>query len=296
MPSDSELVNKYSYKKTLYFDPERGSRKPADREAFWGGRLASGVRTPGRSAAPRRTGTFPKAVLFDLDDTLFDHALTCRAALRSLRAVHPFLGSRSLREVAREYGNLLGATHTEVALGRRTTGSARTERFLRLAEWLGHPISRRLAAELSEQYRRRYLEIRRPVSGAPEFVRRLVGRTTIAVVTNHTTPEQSEKLVFLGIDRAVDALVTSGDVGAQKPDPAIFRCALRRIGVAAEDTVMIGDVWATDVVGARRAGVRPIWFNRFHLAAPAASSVPEFSSFRRPRALERLLRERSPTE
>jgi putative hydrolase of the HAD superfamily len=50
------------------------------------------------------------------------------------------------------------------------------------------------------------------------------------VVTNNVTVEQREKLVAIGLDGAIDALVTSEDVGAQKPSPAIFAAALDAAG------------------------------------------------------------------
>ncbi|MGA8542284.1 MAG: HAD family hydrolase [Thermoplasmata archaeon] len=238
-----------------------------------------------RSVAP----TGPKVVLFDMDDTLFDHSMTCRAALGRMRREHPFLRSRSVDDLTREYLRLLGANFAEVALGRRSKESARSERFVSLAFWCGHPIEDPAGSALSQQYRSLYQELRRPVSGAPEFLRRIEGRTQIAVVTNNTVAEQTEKLDFLGLQRAVHLLVTSEEVGVAKPDPGIFRAALERARAAPDQAVMVGDVWASDIVGARAAGIRSIWFNRFRLPRPEECSVPEFASFRATRQLERLL-------
>ena len=47
-------------------------------------------------------------------------------------------------------------------------------------------------------------------------------------------------------------------VGVEKPDPEIFRIALRRAGVEAAEAVHVGDLYAVDVVGARRAGLEPV--------------------------------------
>lgn len=48
-------------------------------------------------------------------------------------------------------------------------------------------------------------------------------------------------------------------VGAAKPDAAIFRHAVTRLGTAAEDTLHVGDSWERDVLGARAAGLRAVW-------------------------------------
>lgn len=240
--------------------------------------------------------SLPKLVLFDLDDTLFDHALTCRAALSKLRGTHSALRGRPLDDLWHEYGRLLGIDFGPVALGRRAKRDARAERFRTLTAWCGHPVDAETSATMSEEYRDQYQLLRRPVPGAPEFLHRLAGRARIGVVTNNTAAEQVEKLRFLGLERVVDPLVTSEEVGAVKPAAELFRAALDRGGAGPEDAVMVGDHWEADVVGARAAGIRAIWFNRFREPRPVAVAVPEFDSFRPAARLERLLRaDRSPS-
>ncbi len=232
----------------------------------------------------------PKLVLFDLDDTLFDHAFTCRAALSKLRGTYSLLRGRPLDALWREYGRLLAIDFGPVALGRRAKRDARAERFRTLAAWCGRPVDAETAATMSVEYRDHYQLLRRPVPGAPEFLHRLEGRARIGVVTNNTVAEQVEKLRFLGLERVVDPLVTSEEVGAAKPAAELFRAALDRGGAGSEDTVMVGDHWEADIVGARAAGIRAIWFNRFREPRPAPAAMPEFDSFRPAARLERLLR------
>ena len=62
-----------------------------------------------------------------------------------------------------------------------------------------------------------------------------------------------------------------------KPDPRIFHMALVKLGCPAGESVMIGDAWDTDIAGARAAGIRPIWFNRFGAPSPDRS-VTEIGS------------------
>jgi putative hydrolase of the HAD superfamily len=224
-----------------------------------------------------------------MDDTVFDHSLTCRAALVRLRKVHPFLRRAPLDDQWRAYGELLSTTHRSVMLGRRSIDDARRERFVRLAARAGRKLSGTEAEELSRAYRTFYQELRRPVAGAPEAVRRWHQRALVAVVTNNTVEEQEEKLKFLGIADDVDHLVASAAVGAAKPDPRIFEVALRRAGVDPVDTVMIGDSWSSDVVGARRSGIRPVWFNRFRIPRPESAPVDEFRRFTPPGNLDALL-------
>ena len=53
-------------------------------------------------------------------------------------------------------------------------------------------------------------------------------------------------------------VIDSAVEGVEKPDPAIFRLALERTGVAPEDALYAGDIYSIDVVGARAAGLRPV--------------------------------------
>jgi len=66
----------------------------------------------------------------------------------------------------------------------------------------------------------------------------------------------------LGLDRLVDFVVISAEVGARKPDPMIFEEALRRAGVKAGEAAHVGDLFEEDVVGARRAGLRAFLIDR----------------------------------
>jgi putative hydrolase of the HAD superfamily len=66
----------------------------------------------------------------------------------------------------------------------------------------------------------------------------------------------------LGLDRLVDFMVISAEVGVRKPDPRIFREALRRAGVRPEEALHVGDLPDEDVEGARRAGVRAVLIDR----------------------------------
>ena len=61
-----------------------------------------------------------------------------------------------------------------------------------------------------------------------------------------------------GVGVEVACVIDSGAVGVMKPDPRIFHLALDAIGAGADDTWYVGDMPAIDVVGARRAGLRPL--------------------------------------
>ena len=210
-------------------------------------------------------------VLFDLDDTLFDHRACTRAALADLRGRFPVLRGVPAGAVDEEHGRLLEALHLEVLAGRMTVDEARVERFRQLLAFAGGTAHAGDAADAAATYRSAYLAHWRPVEGALELLESLHGRVSTGVVTNNVASEQRQKIAACGFGPLLDAVVISEEAGVTKPDPRIFRLALDRLGSPAAETVMIGDAWETDIAGARAAGIRPVWFNRFGAESPDRS-------------------------
>lgn len=231
----------------------------------------------------------PKVVLFDLDDTIVDHALTCRDALARLRRDQARLRRRPVQALFTEYSRLLEEAHEEVLQGTLGPEEARVERFLRLARFCGVSIDPEEAAAWSKAYRAYYRSLRRLVPGARRLLERLHPRTMLGVVTNNTVAEQEEKVACFGLNDLLDFLVISEGVGLAKPDSRIFSLALERAGAQPREAVMVGDSWEVDVLGARSAGIAAVWFNRFGESAPSPLPVPQLRSFRGPRRAEAIL-------
>ena len=201
-------------------------------------------------------------ILFDLDDTLFDHMATARAALAATAAARPTLQGVPGEELYQRYSDLLEELHPLVMTGQLSYLAARERRFQQLLAPYERAVSAADSRRVAEQHYGHYQRLRRPVAGARAVLQRLKPAHKIGIVTNNRTEEQREKLRFLGIDTLVDALITSEAVGVLKPDPAIYQEALQRLGACPAETVMVGDNWQADVVGALGVGIRPVWLNR----------------------------------
>lgn len=72
----------------------------------------------------------------------------------------------------------------------------------------------------------------------------------------------TEMLVELQVGHLFDVTVISGVEGVEKPDPAIYRLALERGGVAAEESVHVGDSPSMDAAPALEAGMQPVLLDR----------------------------------
>jgi HAD superfamily hydrolase (TIGR01549 family) len=207
-------------------------------------------------------------ILFDLDDTLFDHAGTARAALAATAARRPTLQVVPVETLYQHYSELLEEVHPLVMTGRISYLEARQQRFARLlAPYEPTPTAAEVA-QLAEQHYGHYQQLRRPMAGALALLQALKPAYKIGIVTNNRTAEQQEKLRHLGLSHLVDALITSEDVGVLKPAPAIYAQALQRLGAEAAETVMVGDNWQADVVGALAVGICPVWLNRLGVVRP----------------------------
>jgi len=66
----------------------------------------------------------------------------------------------------------------------------------------------------------------------------------------------------LGIDSYLDLILTSREVGHEKPHPPIFLAALERAGAQPAETIYVGDHYDTDVVGAQRVGMKGVLLDR----------------------------------
>ncbi|WP_169515044.1 HAD family hydrolase [Hymenobacter norwichensis] len=229
------------------------------------------------SPSPSLTFVRPTTILFDLDDTLFDHANTARAALASSTADLPEFQGVDLEVLYQQYSEILEEMHPRVLAGEYSHLEARQIRFQRLLGPYGYATTPMAISQFVEQHYGSYQRLRRPVAGALVLLEALKPHYRIGIVTNNRTAEQQEKLAQLGMTHLVDALITSEDVGIPKPDPRIYHVALERLQSRAAETVMVGDNWTADVIGALEVGIRPLWLNRFGATRPLIN-VEEITS------------------
>ena len=210
-----------------------------------------------------------RAVLFDLDDTLFDHRLCAQLALTDLHRAHDAFQSCPFDDFERIHAGFLEELHRQVMSGEMPLDLARQERFRRMFEAVGVTPDEETVIHAAATYRDGYRRVRQPIAGAARLLGRVKERALVGIVSNNLLEEQQYKLRTCQLDPYVDALVVSEEAGVSKPDPYIFELALGRLACDPGEAVMVGDSWPADIVGARAAGIRAIWFN------PDARPAPE---------------------
>lgn len=192
-------------------------------------------------------------ISFDLDDTLVDTdgAAPVRVDAAVRRAVEVIEGvDRDLLELARDRA---------VAADPVVDG-----RLAVFFDVLGMEGDSEAGRAIRAAYNAPLPEVLEWVEGAPELLARLRGRFRLAVVTNGPSEIQRPKVAKFGLEDLVDHIVVSGEVGAHKPDPAIFRHLLREAGVDPRAAMHVGDSLHSDVTGAHAAGMSAVWFPPRH--------------------------------
>jgi HAD superfamily hydrolase (TIGR01509 family) len=220
-----------------------------------------------------------KTILFDLDDTLFDHSHSTRIGLEAVRRRYASLGQRPIDELERDYWQILDETWPLVLQGRMTAEESRLARMRHLFTLYGEAWDEDEGQAIVACYREHYQSSRRPVAGVVPLLERLKKTTQIGIVTNNLAAEQRDKLGHCCIDHLIDFLITPEQAGVTKPAPAIFEAALAQAGCGPQEAVMVGDSWHADVVGASAAGIRAIWLNRRGTPCPDPSLAAEIRAF-----------------
>ncbi len=111
-----------------------------------------------------------RAVLLDLDDTLFDHQHCAREALLGVRGLHEGLAGVDPQSLESSHSRILEELHLEVLAGRVDLDAARVERFRRLYQSAGIEADADLAGRTAAAYREGYIQARKPVEGAARFL------------------------------------------------------------------------------------------------------------------------------
>ena len=116
-----------------------------------------------------------------------------------------------------------------------------------------------LAEQLSEDFLHLTTAHFSLLPGTEDLVRYLARKYPLTIVTNGFIEVQYEKFEKSGLRDCFAHVVLSEEVGCQKPNPRIFEEALRLNGLQADEVVMLGDSWYSDIQGAINAGLDQIW-------------------------------------
>lgn len=248
-----------------------------------------------------------KAVLFDLDDTLLwdDRSVkesfeaVCREAARTVPSIRPDKLEEAVRREARAlyesydtfpftqriginpfeglWGHFTGGEQPEFRLLQQLAPGYRAQSWTRGLQALGvddQELGHRLGEMFAAERRAR------PIVYEETFpvLESLKDRYRLLLLTNGSPDLQREKLQGVPeLASYFDHIVISGEFGEGKPDPSIFRHAMKLLGIGPEEGIMVGDKLTTDILGSGRAGMRNVWLNR-HGVSRDDTIVPTYEA------------------
>ena len=99
------------------------------------------------------------------------------------------------------------------------------------------------------------------VPGAIELLEYLRPKYAMYILSNGFKELQSRKMRTAGIDSYFDGLILSEDIGVNKPGRALYEHATQISGARLDESLMIGDMFDTDILGAANIGMDSLYFN-----------------------------------
>lgn len=197
-----------------------------------------------------------KALLLDIDNTLYDYDVTHAFAKNKVIEYCMATLNLSKEEITLAYDKARHKVHIELC--ETAASHNRLLYFQKMLEILNvNPLQ--YSFDIYNVYWDNFLDKLVPFDGIYTLLEKYKGN--ICLVTDLTAHIQYRKVKKLGLDKYCNAIVTSEEAGHEKPHPYMFMLALHKLGLKSGDVCMIGDSFKKDVLGAAGAGIASVWFN-----------------------------------
>ncbi len=190
-----------------------------------------------------------KAILFDLDNTLIDR---CKSISKFSNLLYNEIGKDLINCDLSKLGNALISLDNQGYEKRDQF----FKNFIEMMEWIRKP---RLIKLLNFWFVE-FPECVLPENNLLETLASLKEKYRLGIISNSKDPTiQRKKISALGIAPLMDVIIISNEYDIEKPDPRIFQIALEKLKITSSEAVFVGDNPFVDIVGAEKAGLKPIW-------------------------------------
>ncbi|UKA73059.1 HAD family hydrolase [Arthrobacter sp. FW306-06-A] len=203
-----------------------------------------------------------RAVLFDLDNTLFDHPASVRTGVR-LFLEHVGVGCS--QELTSAWFRIEQANYDRYLAKELSFEEQRRERLREFRHLAGSdvPPTNWELDELFAKYVQSYEEAWTAFPDAVSTLRsiRAIG-LPVGVVTNGNHKQQTAKISRTGLEGLLDGIFSSELMNHAKPEPEAFTLPCQSLNVLPSGTLYVGDNYRVDVEGARNAGLQALHLDR----------------------------------
>ena len=194
-----------------------------------------------------------RAIFIDIDDTLLDYIPCCREALELALPEHP--------EYFDLFFEISGRLFSEAKHGLHTIAEVMELYPKEFIATIGYPPE--AVDPFKHAFRAAWGKTHTLVPGAKEMLENLQAKGyRLFAASNSIGHLQRSRLEKAGILKYFEDTYISMDIGYDKPDIRFYQEALRRCGLQAKEVLMIGDSMTTDVIGAQKAGMDALFFDR----------------------------------
>lgn len=207
-----------------------------------------------------------KVILWDVDGTLLSFRMAERNAMHA--CMEAFGLGELTDEMLREYSTINATYWKRLEQGEMTREQILRGRFVEFFQ--NHGIDTSCADAFNREFQVRLGDTVVFNDRADALVRALRGRVRQYAVTNGTLTAQRRKLEKSGLDRMLDGVFISEQVGVEKPGKGFFDAVFAHIGAyAPEEVLIVGDSLTSDMQGGNNAGILCCWYNPDGHSAPA---------------------------
>ena len=219
-------------------------------------------------------------VFFDLDHTLWDFEKNSGLTFNKifLELNFPF----SLDVFLKFYNPINHAQWKLYRENKITQEDLRFNRLNKTFEKLNYSASIGLIDNISEKYITYLYTFPHLFEGTLELLEALKNRFRLHIITNGFDKIQQFKIENSGIESFFEFVFTAEKVGFKKPHPEIFIQSLKTVNTTAEASIMIGDSFEADILGALNQGMQAIHFNshneKVHTKCPIVYSLAELKA------------------
>lgn len=151
---------------------------------------------------------------------------------------------------------------------RVTKAQLRYGRFKKTFDALKISVTDDIIDKLSEDYIIHLPDHNFLFDGTIELLDYLKEKYTLHIITNGFEEVQMTKLKKSNIISYFNTITTSEAAGVKKPNPHIFHVALQAAKTTPEQSIMIGDTYEADILGAKKVNMKTICFNYHKLKMP----------------------------
>lgn len=202
-----------------------------------------------------------KNVFIDLDDTLYDFK---GASLESFKETYNLLGYDRYFHSFEQYIELYTPRNLQLweqyGRGEITKSELNRIRYSYPLEAVG-VHDEQLASRFCKEALSRIPTKNKLIPGCKELLDYLYPKYNLYILSNGFQELQEHKMQTTGIRDYFKALVLSDHIGINKPRRELFEHALSSTGSTVSDSIMVGDMFETDIVGAANVGIDQIFFN-----------------------------------